>query len=38
VEVRSLWTSTELCGYLDFPSAAQVFTIRREVAEMVSQK
>jgi len=38
VEVRSIWTSTDLCGYLDFPYAAQVFTIRREVTEMVSQK
>jgi predicted transposase YbfD/YdcC len=38
VEVRSIWTSTELRGYLDFPHAAQVFTIRREVTEMVSQK
>jgi hypothetical protein len=38
VEVRSLWTSTELRGYLDFPYAAQVFTIRRQVTEMVSQK
>jgi hypothetical protein len=38
VEVRSIWTSTDLCGYLDFPYAAQVFTIRRQVTEMVSQK
>ena len=38
MEVRSIWTSTELCGYLDFPYAAQVFTIRREVTETVSQK
>ena len=38
MEVRSIWTSTELCGYLDFPHAAQVFAIRREVTEMVSQK
>ena len=27
-----------MCGYLDFPYAAQVFTIRRQVTEMVSQK
>ena len=27
-----------MCGYLDFPYAAQAFTIRREVTEMVSQK
>jgi hypothetical protein len=38
VEVRSIWTSTEQCGYLDFPHAAQVFAIRRQVTEMVSQK
>ena len=38
MEVRSIWTSTDLCGYLDFPYAAQVFAIRREVTEMVSQK
>ena len=38
MEVRSIWTSTELSGYLDFPYAAQVFAIRREVTEMVSQK
>ncbi len=38
MEVRSIWTSTELRGYLDFPCAAQVFTIRREVTEMVAQK
>jgi hypothetical protein len=38
VEVRSIWASAELCGYLDFPYAAQVFTIRREVTEMVSHK
>lgn len=38
MEVRSIWTSTELCGYLDFPYAAQVFALRREVTETVSQK
>ena len=38
MEVRSIWSSAELCGYLDFPYAAQVFTIRREVTEMVSRK
>ena len=38
MEVRPIWTSTELCGYLDFPYVTQVFTIRREVTEMVSQK
>ena len=38
MEVRPIWTSTELRGYLDFPYSAQVFAIRREVTEMVSQK
>ena len=38
MEVRSIWSSAELCGYLDFPYAAQVFAIRREVTEMVSLK
>ena len=38
MEVRSIWTSTERCGYLDFPYAAQVFALRREVTAMVSQK
>ena len=38
MEVRSIWTSTERCGYLDFPYAAQVFALRREVTEMVSLK
>jgi hypothetical protein len=28
VEVRSIWTRTALRGYLDFPYAAQVFTLR----------
>ena len=38
MEVRSIWSSAELCGYLDFPYAAQVFALRREVTEMVSLK
>ena len=38
MEVRSIWTSTERCGYLDFPYAAQVFALRREGTAMVSQK
>lgn len=38
MEVRSLWTSTALRDYLDFPYAAQVFALRREVTEIVSQK
>lgn len=38
MEVRSIWTSTALRDYLDFPYAAQVFALRREVTEIVSQK
>jgi Transposase DDE domain len=38
VEVRSIWTSTALRDYLDFPYAAQVFALRREVTETVSRK
>jgi len=38
VEVRSIWTSSALRDYLDFPYAAQVFALRREVTEIVSQK
>ena len=38
MEVRSICTSTELHDYLDFPYAAQVFALRREATEMVSQK
>jgi len=38
LEVRSIWSSTELNGYVDFPYAAQVFAIRRDTTEMVPQK
>ena len=38
MEVRQIWTSTELNGYLDFPYAAQVFAIHRETTEIVTQK
>jgi hypothetical protein len=38
VEVRSIWTSTALRDYLDFPYAAQVFALRREVTPSASQK
>ena len=38
MEVRSIWTSTALRDYLDFPYAAQVFALRREVTELVSHK
>lgn len=38
MEVRHIWTSTELVGYLDFPYAAQVFCIQRDSTELVSGK
>ena len=38
MEVRQIWTSTELNDYLDFPYAAQVFAIHRETTEIVTQK
>lgn len=31
IETRSIWTSTRLNGYLDFPGIAQVFAIERAV-------
>lgn len=36
MEVRRIWTSTELVGYLDFPYAAQVFCIQRQTTNLVS--
>jgi hypothetical protein len=36
--VRQIWTTTALNGYLDFPHTAQVFAIKRDITEMVSQK
>jgi len=38
LELRSIWTSTELYGYLNFPHAAQVFAIRRDTTEIVTGK
>jgi len=38
MEVRHVWTSAELTGYINFPYAAQVFAIQRDTIEMVSQK
>jgi hypothetical protein len=38
LEVRRIWTSPALAGYLDFPYAAQVFAIQRETTDMVSGK
>jgi len=36
LEVRRLWTSTDLEGYLDFPCAAQVFAIQRDTTNLVT--
>jgi DDE family transposase len=38
LEVRRLWTSTELNDYLDFPYVAQVFVIQRQTTHLVSGK
>ncbi len=34
MEVRRLWASAELQGYLDFPYAAQVLCIQRDITEL----
>jgi hypothetical protein len=34
LEVRRIWTSTELNGYLDFPYVGQVFVIQRETTNL----
>lgn len=36
IERRSIWVSSELKGYLNFPHAEQVFTIKRET-ELLSK-
>lgn len=38
MEIRQIWTSTELNDYLDFPHVRQVFCIRREVTSLKSYK
>lgn len=38
MEVRRIWTSTELQGYLDFPYAAQVFCVQRDTTELTTGK
>ena len=38
IEQRSIWTSTRLNHYLDFPSVGQVFAIERQVIEKKSGK
>ena len=37
-ERRSIWASSELNGYLNFPGVAQVFAVRRETVEVKSAK
>jgi len=36
LEVRHIWSSTELNGYLDFPYVAQVFVIQRDTTNLVT--
>jgi predicted transposase YbfD/YdcC len=38
LEIRHIWTSTELTGYLTFPYTAQVFCIERQATQIVTQK
>ena len=38
IEVRSIWTTTELNGYLDFPHVGQAFVIERQTMEKKSGK
>lgn len=38
LETRHIWTSTELSGYLTFPYAAQVFCLKRQTTQIVTQK
>ncbi len=37
-EKRSVWVSSELNGYVDFPGVGQVFAVRREVTEVKTGK
>jgi predicted transposase YbfD/YdcC len=38
IEIRKIWTTTELNHYLDFPSPGQAFLIEREFIEKKSGK
>jgi len=38
LEVRRLWASSELEGYLDFPYAAQVYRLERQATELSTGK
>ena len=35
LEVRHIWTSTELNDYLDFPCVGQVFCVQRDITQIV---
>lgn len=36
MEIRRIWASTELVGYLDFPYAAQVLAVQRQTTHLVT--
>ncbi len=38
MEIRRIWASTELNDYLNFPHVGQVFAIRRDTTDQVTQK
>lgn len=38
MEERRIWTSTELCDYLQFPYVAQVFVIERSAVDLTTGK
>jgi predicted transposase YbfD/YdcC len=38
LEVRQIWTSTELSDYVNFPHVGQVFCIRRQITKLNSNK
>jgi hypothetical protein len=38
LEIRRIWTSTELNDYVDFPYVAQVFCLQREATDLTTGK
>jgi hypothetical protein len=38
LEIREIWTSTQLNAYLNFPYVGQVFCLRRNTTQILSQK
>lgn len=38
IETRSIWTSTDLVGYSDFPYLAQVFCIHRHTTDLTGKE